>query len=200
MKRLIRFFEFRSEMSDEELIQMIRSGNSVERCKNILVERYYDTLIGFLVNKKSTLGRDELGMIVNDTFVRAFEKLDSYTGKGSFPAWLSTVAYRLFLNLLDSRKKEKMRFPISDIEPSRESDIDDIIARKEQDKMFDDFSEYLTPREKEWLGVYRMGMTHPQISKAIGMDVPTSKWYKMNLIDKLKKWHDGTLKKRKGRK
>lgn len=200
MRRIVKFFEFKSDLSDEDLIQMIRSGNSVEKSRNTLVERYYDTLFKFLTKKKSGLDKDELRMVVNDAFARAFEKLDSYTGKGNFGAWLSTVAYRLFLNFLESKKKEKARFPISDFEPSEESDVEDIISRKEQDRMFDEFSEYLTPREKEWLDQYRLGLTHPQISKAIGMDVPTSKWYKNNLMIKLKKFSDGTLKKGKGKK
>jgi len=200
MRRIVKFFEFRSDISDEDLIQMIRSGKSVDKCKNTIVDRYYDILFRFLNKKGSGLDKDELRMIVNDTFVRAFEKMDSYSGKGNFGAWLSTVAYRLFLNFLESKKRERKRFPISDFEPSEESNIEDIISRKEQDKMFDEFSEYLTPREREWLDQYRLGLTHPQISKVIGMDVPTSKWYKNNLMIKLKKWSEGILKKGKGKK
>lgn len=208
MKRLIKFFEFNafSDLSDQELIDGILKDISSERSKNTLVNRYYDKMLHFLVKKDTGLDVDDLKQIVNDGFVRAFKKLDTYQGP-NFPGWLSKVIYRVFLNFVDEQERKVKTVPISGFRKSDGSgydfekvdpDVEERISKKETDQIFSEFQEYLTPKEREWLDLYRAGMTHPQISKKIGMDISTSKWYKLNLMKKLKNWSEGKLK--KGRK
>jgi len=42
--------------------------------------------------------------LAQDAFIRAYTKIGSYTGKGSFKSWLCTIAYREFL--MARRKRE----------------------------------------------------------------------------------------------
>ena len=52
------------------------------------------------------VGRDEADDVTQDAFLRAFSRLDSFRGTGSFRAWLLTIAHRAALNTLARRRPE----------------------------------------------------------------------------------------------
>lgn len=195
MNIITKFFEYNlSDLSDDDLIEMIKSGDSVESCKSIIINRYYDKLLGYLVNKKTRMDIEDLKTIVHDGLMRAFNKIDLFSGKSKFSSWLFVVVNRVMLNYIDSKKREKENYVISDDTEIEDTNTYNVINKKENDIIFNKVSKYLSERENEWLRLYRMGYTHPQISKEMDMDVSTSKWYKNNIISKIKKWVNGTLK------
>lgn len=69
----------------------------------LLVARYQRRVFGYL----SRLCRDRHGAedIAQDTFIRAWDKLGTFRGDGSFEGWLLRISYTLFLQAYRRRKK-----------------------------------------------------------------------------------------------
>ena len=78
---------------DDALLARWRAGD--ERAATALVERHAASVGRYV----GALGaRDEADEVVQDTFVRAFQALDSFRGESSLRTWLLTIARRLVLD------------------------------------------------------------------------------------------------------
>src|SRR3954468_15675480 len=82
--------------SDLELIARWKHGD--QRAATLLVSRHADALARFALSSGE---REEVNELVQDTFVRAFNSIDSFRGESSFRTWLFTIEKRL---LLDRRR------------------------------------------------------------------------------------------------
>ena len=87
--------------SDRDLIERWRQGE--ERAAAMLVERHAPGLARFATSLGEWQQVDE---IVQDTFVRAFESLDTFRSEASLRTWLFTILRRL---VLDRRRSERRR-------------------------------------------------------------------------------------------
>lgn len=87
--------------TDAELIARWQSGD--QRAAAELVERHSGPLARFA----ASLGvREEAEELVQDTFVRAFQSLDSFRADSALRTWLFTILKRL---LLDRKRAERRR-------------------------------------------------------------------------------------------
>ncbi len=69
--------------------------------------------------------------LTQETFVRAWRKIGSYTGGGRFVSWLSSIAYREFLMHARKRKEEALpegHEPIIDDELSAAPELSRLLA------------------------------------------------------------------------
>ena len=84
-----------------EHLASARAGNS--EAFNALVEPHRKALLVHCYRLSGTL--DDAEDLVQETFVRAWGKLKSYEGHGSFRNWLYVIATRLWLDEARKRKK-----------------------------------------------------------------------------------------------
>jgi RNA polymerase sigma factor (sigma-70 family) len=124
------------------------------------------------------LARDDAAAddLAQETFIKAWEKLDSFTGQGSFGAWLMKIAYNQFLQSrrkarqdqrLDQQAQVEMlagQSPTHAYPPSAESsDLDRLLA-------------VCTEPERQVLTLaYGFGMSHGEIVEITGMALGTVK-------------------------
>lgn len=94
-------------MSEQELLESLRQGDPDAFA--VLFETHSDKLyrvaVGILNNE------DEAECVVQDTFVRLFEKLDQFEGRSTLGTWLYRVAYNASLDRLRKRRPTQ---PIAD--------------------------------------------------------------------------------------
>lgn len=101
--------------TDDELALKAQSGS--EEDFNVLVDRY--TPVVYRVARGITGAPQDAEDVVQETFLRAFKHLDSFTpSKATFKTWLLTIARNQSINLLGSLKRRTLRF-------LAEFDIDD---------------------------------------------------------------------------
>ncbi len=97
-----------SRLSDEtELLQRLRNGDQTSY-KN-LVETYWDEL-HFLANRLVT-DESVANDCVQETFIKAITKIDSFEGRGSLRAWLHQITVNEALTVLrkiTARKEESL--------------------------------------------------------------------------------------------
>ena len=116
-----------SSVSDEELARQTQAGSlaAFER----LVYRYEKRVHAFISQfcRNATDARE----LTQDTFVKAFQKMDQFDSRRSFAAWLFTIARR---NCIDRHRAAPA--VADDPLPDQPDDIDpsELIARREEEQ------------------------------------------------------------------
>ena len=85
-----------SPHQERQLIEGARCGSV--QCAHSLVAAYQDRLHAFVW--RMIRNRHDAEEVCQDTFLRAFQALDTFDFTYRFSTWLFTIAYRLCLNLL----------------------------------------------------------------------------------------------------
>lgn len=104
-------------MSDEELIEgCIREDRGFQ---GLLYEKYADRMFGVCLRYSST--REEAEDILQEAFIKIFDKISKFRGDGSFEGWLK----RIMVNTaLSSKDKRVLKYETHDIDDAPEPGID----------------------------------------------------------------------------
>ena len=87
---------------DNYYIDRVKSGEVA--AFSYLVEKYRDMVYG--LSLKILKSAEEAEELAQDTFVKAFQALDSYKGKSKFSTWLYRIAYNGAITMVRKRKLE----------------------------------------------------------------------------------------------
>ena len=156
---------------DHQLVARVVSGEDTNAFGE-LVRRHQSHVRNFLrkLTGDYTLADD----LAQDTFMHAWDKLQTYSGKGTFIGWLLKVAYTTFLQ---SRRKSKRYAEILE----EAGHVADVEERKstlpvEEAGDLDRFLAVLTEEERAIMVMsYACGLSHREISDATDMPVGTVK-------------------------
>jgi len=156
---------------DHQLVARIVSGEDTEAFGE-LVRRHQSHVRNFLrkLSGDYTLADD----LAQDTFMHAWDKLRTFSGKGSFIGWLLKVAYTTFLQ---SKRKSKRYAEILE-EVGHVADVEERKSTMpvEEAGDLDRFLAVLTEEERAIMVMsYACGLSHREISDATDMPVGTVK-------------------------
>jgi RNA polymerase sigma-70 factor (ECF subfamily) len=101
------------QTTDEQLVAETLTGS--QRAYELLMSRH-EKLV-FKVAWTYARQRDGALDICQDVFVKAYRKLDSYRGGGSFRAWLMQITHRISMNW---RRDNRRHFECVDLEQAAE--------------------------------------------------------------------------------
>ena len=157
-------------MDERQLIQRVRAGDArAEReLYDANVERVYR--LAYRLTGDDDLARD----FTQETFIRAFERLEGFRGDAALSTWLHTIATSVVLNGL--RKVKRFR--------QREADLDEAGAVPGRTRHAEPDLKLKLARAIDALPersrmVFVMhdveGYTHEEIGGALGMEAGTSK-------------------------
>ena len=90
-------------MTEEELIKACLNKNA--RAQKLLFETYSPRLMGVCLRYAEN--RDEANDMLQDGFIKIFQKLESYSGKGSFGGWVHRTMSNTCLDAIRKNKKYK---------------------------------------------------------------------------------------------
>jgi RNA polymerase sigma-70 factor (ECF subfamily) len=110
-------------LSSEELA--IRAEAGSRDSYDLLVKRYTEPLLAFLTQRVHN--RHDAEDLVQDTFIRAHDKLHLFNAQYSFKTWLFTIAARLSY----SHHRKSYDVPFDNVESVDEKDPATIIAQQE---------------------------------------------------------------------
>lgn len=112
--------------------------------------------------------------LAQDTFVRCFKKLDSYSGAGSFSGWLFQIAYRVFL---EHRRRENRRSEVTlDYFQQAELLLDTCDAIDDQQLDLEKAMLALTVDERAAVSLcHSYGFSHPEAAAILELPVGTVK-------------------------
>lgn len=166
-------------MTDEELIRGCLKND--RRYQEMLYRKYFATMLRMCM--RYTSDREKALEIVNNGFLRVFQKLDTFAFKGSFEGWIRKLVYH---SMSDYFKKDNKRLRFLDLE-----DRDDAVTQQALDNLYVEdiikLVDKLPPATQKVFKMYAIeGYTHPEISKKINISVGTSKWHLNAARKKLK--------------
>ncbi len=113
--------------TDQYLIQQTKLGDT--QAFGTLVERYKDYVFTIVVRVLKV--REEAEEIAQDTFIKAFESLDSFRGESKFSSWLYSIAYRKALDRVRKNKRQQTTGLLEEITESDAGTIDNALQLME---------------------------------------------------------------------
>lgn len=129
--------------SDEELARLTKAGQRT--AFEELVRRYQVPVLHFLLRKASN--HHEAEDLVQETFVRAFRKIDLYSEMARFRPWLFTIAHRVLLNAHRRQRPQNCETAMQWQVSSRQGPAEQIAARDAEEYLWKVAAEQLKPRQ-----------------------------------------------------
>jgi RNA polymerase sigma-70 factor, ECF subfamily len=82
------------------------------------------------------MGGTEVDELVQDTFVRAFNSLESFRGESSLRTWLFTIERRLMLDRRRAERRRPEKTPVAETDAASEyTALDGIVADEMQERV-----------------------------------------------------------------
>ncbi len=146
-----------------------------------LIRRHQSQVRNFLrkLTRDETLAED----LSQDCFIHAWDKIHTYTGKGSFIGWVMRIAYTTFLQ---SKRKSK-RYDEILTQVGHEPGSGQSVSSSDEITDLDRFMAILDEQERAIMTLsYALGLSHREISEATGLPVGTIKSLIFRAKDKIR--------------
>jgi RNA polymerase sigma-70 factor (ECF subfamily) len=161
---------------DNTLVDACRSGKT--EAFGVLVRRYQDRLYPTVL--RLTGCADDAHDLLQDAFLRAYEKLDKFQGGSSFYTWVYRIAVNLalsghrrrrtILRHREDRSRQQAEAPVE----SREGDPSAPLERAERDRMIQEALEALAPDHRAVVVMKEYdGLRYEEIGAILGVPVGT---------------------------
>jgi RNA polymerase sigma factor (sigma-70 family) len=167
-------------LSETELIQgCIRNDR---KSQEQLYKRYFHTMMAMCM--KYTRDEDKSLQILNDGFLKVFQKIDSFRSEGSFEGWIRRLMYH---TMADFYKKEKSYIRFIQFEPADERQTQ---ASQSDALEFEDLVRLLDHLPDRSAEVFRLfaieGYSHDEIGEKMSISAGTSKWHLSHARERLR--------------
>jgi RNA polymerase sigma-70 factor, ECF subfamily len=177
-------------MGDAAEVARARRGD--EDAFRGLVERYSSLL--FRVAYRITGNPEDAEDVVQETFLKAFRRLDQYEERASFGSWLHPIAVRTACDLLRRRRAQPARVEIAadapdplDAAPAPDPSPDRLLEGREVHDHLGRALERLSRRERAAFVLRHFEqMSTREIAAALGMDEGTVKQSVFRAVRKLR--------------
>jgi RNA polymerase sigma-70 factor (ECF subfamily) len=116
-----------SEPDDSLLVRQAREGDL--HAYDELVRRYQERIYATIYHM--TAHHEDANDLAQETFIRAYQALDSFKGEAGFFTWLYRIAVNRTLNFLKSRK-HRNHMSLNDLDSRIEQDPDWVALVSEQ--------------------------------------------------------------------
>ena len=137
-----------------------------------LVQRHQSQVRNFL--RKLTGDMSAADDLSQDCFMRAWDKLDTYSGRGSFIGWLLKIAYTTFLQ--SKRKSKRYAEILEQVGHVMDAESRSFTTQSEEVTDLDKLLAVLSEEERAIMIMsYACGLSHREISDATSMPVGSVK-------------------------
>ncbi len=152
------------DATDAELIAQWQRGD--QRAAAALVERHAQPVARFAASLGERDGVDEL---VQDTFVRAFNSLDSFRADSSLRTWLFTICKRLVLDRKRAERRRRDGVELDETHAVVGYDALDGLVAEETAQRVQEAVGRLTPLQREVFTLrVTEGMPYNEIAQVVG--------------------------------
>ena len=178
--------------SNKELLTLIKKDDQLAFYH--LYERYSKRIYGFVLQYLKV--EKDAEEIVQNVFIKIWEKRKTINTYSSFESFLFTVAYNATISLLRKRITEnKYLTHLKSIQKINEAtELTNELYFNELNQQIESLLNKLSPRQKEIFELSRKeGLSHEQIAKKLNITVNTVKKHISNTISFLKSHIDNSL-------
>jgi RNA polymerase sigma-70 factor (ECF subfamily) len=183
-----------SRRTERRLITQAQQGS--EEAARALVDAHKDRLFAFVW--RILRDHDEADEICQESFLRAFGSLDSFSSEYRFSTWLFTIGYRLCLNHIRRRKSLTGDVDFSSM-PNRDQDVVEQLAESEEarrmkDLIWDAVDKLSAPQKAAVTLFYREGMSCEEIAQSLEIPMATAKSHLHRARGRLRDTLSGLIK------
>ncbi len=167
-------------LTDTELIQGCLRNE--RKSQELLYKRHFHAMMAMCM--KYTKDEDKALLILNDGFLKVFQKLSSFRSEGSLEGWIRRLIYH---SLADFYKKENsyIRFIQFELPQEKQS-----LPMPGDPLEFQDLISLLDRIPERSSAVFRLfaieGYSHEEISKMMQISTGTSKWHLSHARERLR--------------
>jgi RNA polymerase sigma-70 factor (ECF subfamily) len=161
------------EPTDEEIASKVQNGDI--QAFGSLVERYEAKLLRY--GQKFLYQRDGIQDVVQEIFIKAWARIQSFDTKRSFSSWIYRIAHNEFVNSI----RDKGREPLSFFDPDTlfaypaQGKADDELKNRETKEIVEKYLNKLGAKYREPLVLYYYeDMDYKQISEIMHIPVSTA--------------------------
>jgi len=170
--------------TDQALVAAYRGGD--DRAATELVRRHAKAVGRFLFSAGA--GASDVDDLLQETFFRAFRRLDGWRGEASFRTWLISISGNL---LRDAFRKEKGRQVVSitdrDI-PDRADPHADLAAAEAEERIRRGLARLPRLQREVFLLRAQQGIGYEEIASALGTTPGAARVHYHHAIKRLKEW------------
>jgi RNA polymerase sigma-70 factor (ECF subfamily) len=157
-------------MTEEELIKACIENNS--RAQKTLFESYSPKLMGVCL--RYAHDRDEAQDMLQDGFIKIFQKLNAYSGTGSFGGWLHRTVVNTCLDTL--RKNSKFKYSVEIEKAEYLVNVDETAITQIRTKELLKLIQNLPEGYRVVFNMFAIeGYGHKEIAEKLGISENTSK-------------------------
>ena len=143
------------EQTDENIAREVQRGHG--EAFGALVLRYQPKLARYA--RKFLFRGDDIEDLVQDVFIKAYTKIQSFDAKQRFSPWIYRIAHNVFLNAVRDNAKDRVNLSLFDVDvlfphPIAKETADDQAKRDEMKRMLDASLGSLDPKYREPLVLY----------------------------------------------
>lgn len=152
------------------LIEELRDGNV--NAFEQLYDSYYKRVFSFA--KSYLYNKENAEEIVQDVFLKIWEKRSDLTTKKSFDAFLFTISKNAILNTIRKSKHEKAFLEYKKMNPGNNIFLEEELNFKELEEIYQSAISQLSQRKQQvYLLSRKKFLTHSEISKQLGISIKT---------------------------
>jgi len=157
-------------MTDDELVKQCLNNNQAAQ-KELFV-RFSSSMLGVCL--RYTSSKSDAEDVLQEAFIKVFNKLDKYSGLGSFEGWIRRIVVNTALDYLRKNKKMQLNSSIDDVGYGIKKDhfiVEDLTA-KELMKLI----QRIPLGYKTIFNMYAIeGYSHKEIAQELNISESTSK-------------------------
>ena len=163
------------ENDDADLVRKVLSGD-VQQYR-VIVERHQSRIL--FMGLKFLHRLEDAEDFTQEVFLRAFEKLSLYSGKGPFAAWLYRLAYHVAVNTHQGSRQAFLEEEIDEQAlPGNLPSAEDALASRESAESVGRALKWLPARYSLVVRMhYFDGLSYPEIADILDVPVNTIKSY-----------------------
>jgi RNA polymerase sigma-70 factor (ECF subfamily) len=172
-------------IDDAGLVAAYLTGD--ERSATELVARHAQAVSRFLWS--SGAGQSDIDDLVQETFFRAFRKLDSWRGEASLRGWLYTIAGNLHRDAF-RRSKGRQMLSIEDHDAASETGTPEheFAATDAAERLRDGLGRLPRLQREVFLARAEGGLEYDAIARALGTTPGAARVHYHHAVKRLKEW------------
>ncbi len=174
--------------NDSEILKNLQSPETRNQAFNAIVNKYSQRLYYHI--RRMVIDHDDTNDLLQDTFVKAFTKLDSFRSESAIYTWLYKIATNTTLNFI-TKKKRQFTFTAINFEDSLSSQLEtdeyfdgDALQKKLQKSVLK-----LPPKQRIVFNMkYYDEMKYEEMSKVLETSVGALKASYHHAVNKIEKF------------
>ena len=178
-------------MSDKELLEMFRCGETRNYAFNLVVRKYQERLYWHI--RKIVIQHDDADDVIQNTFLKVWNGLDGFREDAQLYTWLYRIATNEALTFL-KKKRNKFFMPLVDVEQQLMVSLEsspNINGTEIQLKLQKAILELPEKQRLVFNMKYFEEMKYEEISKILGTSVGALKASYHHAVKKIEKYFEG---------